>query len=550
MHFSDGGLPTAIESRGAAQGRLDLSYDTLMLPSAMDLTSGSDSAHWGLAYDAALHVVGYGDWTIARDGPLGSASAMHDAAAELVLGRDEYGRLVHKSLSVGSVVRYQLDLTLDLLDRVVERIELLDGVTTTWSYAYDEFDHLVQVTRDSVVVETYTYDARGNRTSRAYDGASAETSSYDLRDRIAMVGGADYTLDDDGQLALRGSDSFVYGVRGELLEATVGSDSVDYGYDGAGRRVSRHDAAGDVQVLYGTPGAWWRPLAVRLADDTLQIYTYDDMSAALAMDRGATRYYLATDQVGTVRAVFDASGALVKRVDRDSFGRLLADSAPALDVVLGFGGGLEDTLTGLTRLGLRDYDPEAGRFTSTDLKLFNGGQYHLYAYAGSDPVGHADPTGLFCVGGSFFAVVGGGGELCVDEDGLSACAELGVGVGNGFDFDPFGDIRESNDFSVKAEGGLEIMGYGVDGEFRVSRCTGISSSGGIDVPGGIGYDIENRYNPNTGRWEGGEFETDSPMDAYQAGMDVVDMVKGALSGKGDLGYGASASATMEGCVRF
>ena len=60
-------------------------------------------------------------------------------------------------------------------------------------------------------------------------------------------------------------------------------------------------------------------------------------------------------------------------------------------------------MTGLVRFGLRDYEPETGRWTARDPILFDGGQANLYVYAGSDPVGQRDPTGLLCVGGSVYA---------------------------------------------------------------------------------------------------------------------------------------------------
>jgi hypothetical protein len=155
---------------------------------------------------------------------------------------------------------------------------------------------------------------------------------------------------------------------------------------------------------------------------------------------------------------------------------------------------------------------------------------------------------MFCIGGSAFSIVGGGGSLCLDSDGFSACAEVGLGTGGGLDFDPFGDKKESHDLSVKAEGSLEVLGFGVEGEFRVSRCTGISSSGGFNIPGGNSYEIENRYNPNTGQWEGGEFE--SSIDKYEAAKTVVDNWTNILKGSADLGYSAELSYTMEGCLSF
>jgi len=46
------------------------------------------------------------------------------------------------------------------------------------------------------------------------------------------------------------------------------------------------------------------------------------------------------------------------------------------------------------RFGARDYDPFTGRWTNKDSIGFAGGESDLYAYAASDPVNGADPSGL------------------------------------------------------------------------------------------------------------------------------------------------------------
>lgn len=104
--------------------------------------------------------------------------------------------------------------------------------------------------------------------------------------------------------------------------------------------------------------------------------------------------FLLTDQVGSLRVVADTSGAIVKRIDYDSFGNIIADSNPSFSVPFGFAGGLHDRDTGLVRFGARDYSPELGRFTAKDPIDFAGGDTNLYAYTMSDPINFIDPEGL------------------------------------------------------------------------------------------------------------------------------------------------------------
>jgi RHS repeat-associated protein len=104
--------------------------------------------------------------------------------------------------------------------------------------------------------------------------------------------------------------------------------------------------------------------------------------------------FLLTDQVGTLRVVADSTGTIVKRIDYDSFGNIIADSNPAFTVPFGFAGGLHDRDTGLVRFGARDYDPNIGRWTAKDPLDFAGGDTNLYAYVMNDPVNFTDPEGL------------------------------------------------------------------------------------------------------------------------------------------------------------
>ena len=85
-----------------------------------------------------------------------------------------------------------------------------------------------------------------------------------------------------------------------------------------------------------------------------------------------------------------------------------------------------DPTTDLVRFGLRDYDPQSGRWTTRDPVLLDGGQPNLYAYVGNDPASAVDPGGLFSVEASAYEGLGGGAKLSLTKEGFSLCAELGV----------------------------------------------------------------------------------------------------------------------------
>jgi RHS repeat-associated protein len=79
-------------------------------------------------------------------------------------------------------------------------------------------------------------------------------------------------------------------------------------------------------------------------------------------------------------------------MDYDEFGNVTQDTNPGFQP-FGFAGGIYDRHTGLVRFGARDYDAQAGRWTSRDPFLFEGGQANLYVYVDNDPINRIDPLG-------------------------------------------------------------------------------------------------------------------------------------------------------------
>jgi hypothetical protein len=135
---------------------------------------------------------------------------------------------------------------------------------------------------------------------------------------------------------------------------------------------------------------------------------------------------------------------------------------------------------------------------------FQGGQYNLYAYVGSNPVSGRDPFGLMfglpsvgdliskgvaagagalglpnvCVGGSAYGGVGGGGKVCFGPDGVGACVKVGFGLGGGAEAEVGGEPPDSGVF-VEAEAGFGPASAGT----TVSRKFGCST---VDVDFDVG----------------------------------------------------------------
>jgi RHS repeat-associated protein len=114
----------------------------------------------------------------------------------------------------------------------------------------------------------------------------------------------------------------------------------------------------------------------------------------VSMTQSGSTYYLAYDQVGSLRAVMGSNGTIVKQVDYDSFGSIISDNNTAVTVPFGFAGGLHDRDTGLVRFGARDYDPAIGKWTAKDPIDFAGGDVNLFGYVANNPIRYKDPLGL------------------------------------------------------------------------------------------------------------------------------------------------------------
>ncbi|MFC4600103.1 RHS repeat domain-containing protein [Cohnella hongkongensis] len=426
---------------GKVNASLTYEYDDFFHVTNIRTTAGGSVSDIAIEYDRDDNLTRYGPFRFNRGGPLQAVDSMSDGAMDVRIEYDEYGQIAAVAYVLAGQEVYWESYAYDLRGFVTAAtIESLEG-TETIHYDYDADGQLTGVTRrgpdGQLTTEAYTYDSNKNRTSGTVNGSETVISAYGRHDVLQQAGDQAYVFDADGYLTSRGQDAFKYGVRGELLEATVTGATYTYTYDGLGRRVARDDADGrSTQYVYGSPDALHLLTASIDPDGEMTTYFYNEAGLLIALERGGSRYYVITDMVGTPKRVLDGSGGIVKSLRYDSYGRLLSDSNPGFRLEIGYAGGIEDRGTGLVRFGYRDYDAASGRWTARDPILLESGQANLYAYVNNNPVMMRDPCGQFCVGGSAYAGVGAGAKVCLTKEGFSSCVEGGFGAGGGLEVSP------------------------------------------------------------------------------------------------------------------
>jgi RHS repeat-associated protein len=378
---------------GPVSGEVSWTYDNSLRAQSETVDGGATIS---FTYDDDDYITSAGDYNIARS----AANALPETGSIGVLTDswtyNTFGEVDTYTATANAVTLYAADYTRDALGRITQKIETIGGVTDTYGYSYDMLSQLEEVQKNSVVVESYTYDENGNRLSGTVGGVTSN-GTYDDQDRLVDYGDADYLYTPAGRLESRTDPgplvtAYDYDVAGNLLAVTLPDASVvTYGLDGLDRRIER--------VVNGTT-------TLRLIYDGLQpVAELDDMNNLISqfvyvgshvpayMIRGGVKYRLITDQIGSVRLVTDtATGTIAQRIDYDSFGNVLADTNPGFQP-FGFAGGLYDPHTGLLRFGSRDYDPITSRWTAKDPSGFAGGDTNLYRYVNNQPVNLIDVAG-------------------------------------------------------------------------------------------------------------------------------------------------------------
>ena len=315
------------------------------------------------------------------------------------------------------------------------------SLTSSFTWLYDDLSRLTSesfsdgVTADAYKA-TYSYDLAGNRyQKKSYLGANANGSTPDhtytdtynpngddqLTQEVDTLSNnsvnttTNWVYDNNGSQTSKvvknsgntiiENDSYTYGARNRMTNATVaGAASSDTYNDDGDRIAETAGATASTYLVDANNPTGYSQVLEQWQGGANPAVTYTLGSAVLGQNSGGVVSYLMPDGHGSTRQLTaytsdSTNGHVTGRYDFDAFGNQLPLSglpANTASTVILYTGQQVDSSLGQYYLRARYYDPEAGRFSSVDSthgdtaspQSLNG---YLYAY--SDPVGVVDPSG-------------------------------------------------------------------------------------------------------------------------------------------------------------
>ncbi|XP_026107944.1 teneurin-3 isoform X8 [Carassius auratus] len=312
---------------------------------------------------------------------------------------DVHGRIKEIQYEIFRSLMYWITIQYDNMGRVTKR-EIKIGPfanTTKYGYEYDVDGQLQTVYLNEKMMWRYNYDLNGNlHLLNPGNSARLTPLRYDLRDRITRLGDVQYRMDEDGFLRQRGVEIFEYNSKGLLVRvhSKASGWTIQYRYDGLGRRLASRNTLGQhLQFFYADLNYPTRITHVynHSSSEITSLY-YDLQGHLFAMEiSSGEEFYIACDNTGTPLAVFSSNGLLLKQVQYTAYGEIYFDSNPDFQLVIGFHGGLYDPLTRLLHFGERDYDIQAGRWTTPDISTWtrvgkDPAPFNLYMFRNNNPI--------------------------------------------------------------------------------------------------------------------------------------------------------------------
>lgn len=370
-------------------------YDNLGRPTGASQTGHAQTFAW----DALSRL-------ISQTGPLGTFSFQYDA--------------VSRRTRITWPDTYYAQYDWSLYDEVtaVRENGASSGIGVLATYAYDNLGRRSTVTRGNGAGTTYGYDPVSRLTSIAHNltgtsddvtftltynpasqivsrvisnnayifGQANQNTSYSNngRNELTAAGASSFTYDNNRNVTNDGTRAYTYDEANRMLSA--GAAGFSYDATGALYDIGAHRLAsvgGERLALYTTSGgALHRRIVPGASPDEAAAYYHGSGTT--------TRQWPLVDQLGSVIAYSNASGAAANINTYDEYGRPGSSNAEFIQ----YTGQLAiNSEPGVYNYRTRFYQSHFGRFLQTDSILYGAG-LNLYAYVGNDPINWRDFWGM------------------------------------------------------------------------------------------------------------------------------------------------------------
>ena len=312
-----------------------------------------------------------------------------------------------------------------------------ENINYSLEYEYDQnYAHRVK----RIGNRYYSYDENGNVVLEQDEPITAQDEQrYEIQELGENLYGVEYgwALENEDEQNKVGSSGvykrrYRWNERNLMQESSENRQSVYYRYGADGQRALKSSNQSET-LYFNTMWSWLHnSSAYNTERESKHIYLGSERLVTRTNGAGTqgntytaqvSTYYYHSDHLGSAQLITDNEGKEYERIEYTPYGEYWIEKRVPENKTLPFKftGKERDEETGLYYYGARYLDPRTSRWLSADPALgeyipmapvndeakkhnrnlpgmggiYNTVNFHLYHYAGNNPVKYTDPTGMF-----------------------------------------------------------------------------------------------------------------------------------------------------------